>query len=332
MTVIIFLLMALIIALSGTKLSQISDRLADRTGIGEAVFGGVFLGAVTSIAGTVLSIVSAHNGHTDLAISNAVGGIAAQTFFLCIADIIYKKSNLEHAAASKTNIMFGVLLIALLATVLIPENLPEYTWFGAHPVSFLIIVLYMLGLKYIKMAQKNPMWFPKKTQETKADVADEEIINDKETYKLWINFIILIIIMAVAGYSIEKYGIKLAAEFGFTHYLLGTYFTAISTSLPELIISLAAVKRGALTMAVSTIVGGNTFDILFLSFSDFAYQQGSLLHVFTNDHKYLVLLTIIMNTTLVLGLIRREKSGFGNIGVETWIIGGLYIFGLLALI
>ena len=85
-------------------------------------------------------------------------------------------------------------------------------------------------------------------------------------------------------------------------------------------------------MAVSTIVGGNTFDILFLSFSDFAYQQGSLLHVFTNDHKYLVLLTIIMNTTLVLGLIRREKSGFGNIGVETWIIGGLYIFGLLALI
>ncbi|MCH2533129.1 MAG: hypothetical protein MK008_01655 [Bdellovibrionales bacterium] len=332
MIVILFLLMAVVIALSGTKLSQISDRLADRTGIGEAVFGGVFLGAVTSISGTVLSVVSAYNGHTDLAIGNAVGGIAAQTFFLCIADILYRNSNLEHAAASKTNIMFGILLISLLAISLIPENLPELVFFGAHPVSFLIIVLYLLGLKYIKLAQKNPMWFPKNTKETKTDIPDEEKLNDKETYKLWISFVVLLVIMAFAGYSIEKFGVKLASQFGLSHYLLGTYFTAISTSLPELIISLAAVKRGALTMAVSTIVGGNTFDILFLSFSDFAYRDGSLFHVFTSDHKYLILLTIIMNTTLVLGLIRREKSGLANIGIETWVIGGLYIFGLLALI
>ena len=111
MDLIGFALSALIIALAGTRLSGIADRLADRTGIGEALMGGVFLGASTSISGSVLSMVSAYDGFTDLAVSNAIGGIAVQTFFLVLADIFYKKANLEHAAVSSTNIMLAALLV-----------------------------------------------------------------------------------------------------------------------------------------------------------------------------------------------------------------------------
>ena len=50
--------------------------------------------------------------------------------------------------------------------------------------------------------------------------------------------------------------------------------TAVATSLPELVTTLAAVRRGAAQLAVGGIIGGNAFDVLFLSASDVAYRDG----------------------------------------------------------
>ncbi len=91
------------------------DQLADRTGLGEATAGAVLLGAATSLSGSVLSVTAAYRGHPELAASNALGGIAVQTFFLAIADMVYRRANLEHAAASAPNMMQNGLLIRLLA-------------------------------------------------------------------------------------------------------------------------------------------------------------------------------------------------------------------------
>ena len=60
--------------------------------MGEAVVGAVLLGAITSLAGVVTSLTAAYQGYADLAISNAIGGIAVQTLFLAFADMTYKKS------------------------------------------------------------------------------------------------------------------------------------------------------------------------------------------------------------------------------------------------
>ena len=77
--------------------------------------GGLFRGTVTSVA-------TAAQRHPEFAVSsNAVGGIAAQTAFLAIADILYRRANLEHAAASLTNLTQSGTLILLLS---IPLWLP----------------------------------------------------------------------------------------------------------------------------------------------------------------------------------------------------------------
>ena len=55
--------------------------VADRTGLGEAVVGGVLLGAATSFSGTIVSLTAALDGRASLAFSNGIGGIAAQTAF-----------------------------------------------------------------------------------------------------------------------------------------------------------------------------------------------------------------------------------------------------------
>ncbi|GGD03728.1 hypothetical protein [Halopseudomonas salina] len=109
----LFALAGVVILFTGTWLAGLADRFADRTGIGEAMAGSVFLGMVTSLPGLTTSITAALDGRPSLAISNALGGIAVQTAFLGLADISYPRINLEHAVASVQNIMQIVLLAIL---------------------------------------------------------------------------------------------------------------------------------------------------------------------------------------------------------------------------
>src|SRR6056297_565266 len=143
LAIVFFLASTLVIAVAGTQLTRTADQLADITGWGEALFGAIFLGGTTSLPGIITSVVAAYNGHPQLAISNAIGGIAAQTLFLSIADITYRKTNLEHAAASFANLMQGVLLIGLLAFVIIGMTGPDISVLNIHPFSILIILFYI---------------------------------------------------------------------------------------------------------------------------------------------------------------------------------------------
>ena len=75
-SIVIFSICALVIAIAGTRITRVVDQLADRTGLGEATAGAVLLGAATSLSGSVLSVTAAYRGHPELAVSNALGGIA----------------------------------------------------------------------------------------------------------------------------------------------------------------------------------------------------------------------------------------------------------------
>ena len=72
---------------AGVRITHLADVLADRTGLGEALAGAVLLGAATSLSGVVASVVSALEGRPSLAFANSIGGIAAQTAFLALADL-----------------------------------------------------------------------------------------------------------------------------------------------------------------------------------------------------------------------------------------------------
>lgn len=115
----------MVILLVGLRMTGLADRIADRTGLGEAVVGGVLLGAATSFSGTIVSLSAALDGRASLAFSNGIGGIAAQTAFLAIADIVYRRANLEHAAAEITEVFQCGVLLALLAIPFAASTAPE---------------------------------------------------------------------------------------------------------------------------------------------------------------------------------------------------------------
>lgn len=327
-----FVACAAVIGFVGTRLSRIADGLADATGLGEAFFGGVFLGASTSLPGIVTSVTAAFEGHPDLAFSNAVGGIAAQTVFLAVADLCYRKVNLEHAAASVPNMMQGALLLILLMGVLLLVHAPPVALLGVHPGSLALVLAYVFGVRMIQGARRGSTWRAVHTPETVVDdPEDARPLSGRAIRRLWVHFWLFALVLGIAGIFVARLGASLAARTGLSETVVGGVLTAVVTSLPELVTAVAAVRQGAVTLAVGDIVGGNTFDVLFLAAADAAYRGGSLYAAVSAGQTFMVALAAMLTAVLLLGLLRREKRGIANIGFESFLILVLYAGGVVVM-
>ncbi|MBR0565512.1 sodium:calcium antiporter [Azoarcus sp. L1K30] len=326
--VALFAVTTLLIGIGGWRLASVAGRIAERTGLGQAVTGAVFLGATTSLPGSVTSITAASNGFADIAVANALGGIAAQTAFLAIADIAYPRANLEHAAASAANIMQGAMLVCMLALILIGMTGPDMTVLDVHPVSLMLPLAYVGGLQLVSHAYSKPMWLPRQTVETRSE-APQGTRQFRGFSRLWIEFGVLAALVGVAGWLLARSGMALARQTGLSESALGGVFTAVATSLPELVTAIAAVKQGALTLAVGDIIGGNVFDTLFVAVSDVAYRSGSILHAVSLHQAFLVSVGLLQTGVLLMGLVRREKRGIANIGFESFLVLLIYAIAVL---
>jgi cation:H+ antiporter len=170
-----------------------------------------------------------------------------------------------------------------------------------------------------------------RTIETREDQPDATAADGVRPWRVWSAFLLSAAAVGVAGWLVGVSGIALVQHTGLSETLVGTLFTAVATSLPELVTTLAAVRQGALTLAVGGIIGGNTFDVLFLVFSDVAYREGSIYHAIGPQPLFLIALTILLTAFLLLGLIRRERRGVANIGFESAAVLLFYLAGMLAL-
>jgi cation:H+ antiporter len=327
----LFVTAAVVIAVGGTRMTRAADRLADLTGIGEALFGAVLLGGATSLPGIITSVATAAQGFAEIAISNAVGGIAAQTTFLAIADITYRRANLEHAAASVENLMQGALLSTLLAFPLLAMNAPPFSLFGIHPMSVLLVCFYVFGINLISEAQSAPLWQPRETYETVHEETHEEQATRRQLRRKWLIFGGLALVVAGAGFAVAQTGIALAERTGLNETIVGGLLTAVVTSLPELVTSIAAVRHGALSLAVGGIIGGNSFDVLFVAFADASFRSGSIYHEVASNQVFVIALTLLLTGILMMGLLRRERTGILSIGFESFLALVLYVGAFVTL-
>jgi cation:H+ antiporter len=328
-SLVVFAAAAAVTLVCGVAVTVQAEHLARDTGLGQAITGAVFLGAMTSLSGLITSLSAAWEGHAQLSFSNAVGGIAVQTTFLALADMLYRKANLEHAVASETSLVQAAVLVVLLCMPLLAAFSPEFTLLGIHPVSILLIAAYLFGLRLVSGAQNTPMWRPRLTRETYTEQKEARGSGRRQLLLRWTLFLLFAALAAVAGWLLARAGLAIAVHTGLSEGIVGTLFTATTTSLPEAVIAVAAVRRGALGLAVGDIIGGNTFDVLFLSASDIAFRGGSIYHAVTADQYFWLVLSLVMSAVLLLGLMRREEHGIGNIGFESTLVLAFYLGGVL---
>lgn len=117
------------------------------------------------------------------------------------------------------------------------------------------------------------MWRPRITPQTKEEDEGKATDSRRGLASLWLGFGLLAVLAAGAGWLLGRSAISISTHAQLGESVVGGVLTAITTSLPELVVAGAAVRRGALALAVGDILGGNAFDVLFLSASDVAYRD-----------------------------------------------------------
>jgi cation:H+ antiporter len=313
--------MAVMIVIAGVRLTRVADALAERTGLGDAVGGALLLGALTSLPGNVTVVTGALGGDAGFALGNPLGGIALQTVWLAIADLVYRRANLEHAAASLQNVLQSVVLIAMLAVPVLAYATPTLSIGWIHPLTLLIPALYAYGLVLLRQMQRAPMWQPTRTPQT----ADDDVGEDPDgggpeagtsTGRLWGTLAGLGLLVGVAGWVVGRAGLSVVAATGLDGGLVGFTLTTAISSLPELVVLVTAVRMGQLTLGVGNIIGGNVYDTLMIAIADVAYVRGSLYSDAGPTSLILLGGTLLMTATLAAGLVMRERRWIGFEGIS----------------
>ncbi|MDT0444321.1 sodium:calcium antiporter [Streptomyces johnsoniae] len=323
-SIAVFLLAGLVTVVGSVRLATLGDVLADRTGRGEALFGAVFFGVVTSLSGIVMTAVTAAADQPELAYSNAVGGIAAQTLAVAAADATYRRVNLEHAAASLPNLLFGCLLIGLLGIALMAAFSPDVTVLGLHPASAFMIAFYWGGIRLIS-DRPRPMWVAVRTLETVPDVPQPGgEAQARRTGTLWAEFLGVAAVVVVGGWVIARAAETLVASTGLSAGFVGAVLMGIVNALPETVTAIAAVRRGAVTLAIAAVIGGNCLDVLNLVIGDLAYGGGSLFHAAGPDQLFLTAAALVMTSVLLGGLLVRQERGWWRLGFDGVLLIAVY--------
>lgn len=314
-----------VLIFAGTKLAYTADDIAERTGLGKATAGALLLGAVTSLSGIVTTITGSVSGNADFALANPIGGVAIQSVWIAIADLVYRRANLEHAAASLSNLLQSLVLVGLLALPVVAYATPDLVIGWVHPVTLLIPLFYVYGLRLVRVVENSPQWRPRRTAQTASD--ESEDVSKAPMHRLWLAFGAMAVLVGVTGWAIGRAGLSVVDATGIPAGVGGFTITTIISSLPELITLLAAVRMGQITLGVGNIIGGNVFDTLMIAVADAFYVGGSVYAGAGSQSLVLIGGTTLIAAVLAAGLVVREERGIGFEGVA---IPGIYV-GTVAL-
>jgi cation:H+ antiporter len=168
------------------------------------------------------------------------------------------------------------------------------------------------------------MWHPVETDETREEVSEPDREGGKSDTGLWRRFALYAGVTAVAGWVIGEASLALVEITGMGESAVGTVFAGVANSLPELVTAIAAVRIGAVSLAVGDVIGGNAFEVMFLSAADF-FDDGSIYAAIGPADRSTALIAMLMTGVLLLGMLRRQKTGPVRIGFESVLVLGLYV-------
>ena len=316
-----FILCAAVIIFSGTKLSFYGDKIADLTGMGKAWVGLILMASVTSLPELITGISSvAIVKAPDLAAGDIFGSCVFNLLILSVLDARIKKPLLAEVKSSHiVAAIFGIILLTVAGiAIYLANEIPSLLWMSSF--TFLLFAIYLVAVwgifknEHAAMIESPPSTVPLTPSRT-ADLR-------KSIGSYALNALIVV----GAAVFLPYFGENIASETGLGDSFFGTLFIAAATSLPELVVSLAALRMGALDMAVGNLLGSNVFNMFILGVDDVFYKQGSLFKAISSSHLLSVFITIIMTAVVGLGLLfKPKKKQFWLFSVDTFIIVLLYL-------
>lgn len=321
-----FIICALIIFFAGKRLSHYGDLLAELSGMGKAWIGLILMAAVTSLPELMVGISSAVIIQSaDLAVGDIIGSCAFNLGILSMMDIFTPKDRPLFSHVSRSHILaaaFGIILMALVGLNLyLDKDIVIASFIGLTSISFLIV--YLVAVRSIFNYQQNNAPMSETVHQT-----PEIGLTLKKVVVRYVFFALIIIITALA---LPYFAEHIAESTGLGKSFVGTLFLAVSTSLPEIAVSLAAIRMGSTDMAVGNLLGSNLFNIVILFLDDLFYTKGHLMKDASDVNLLSVFFVIMMTGIAIAGFIFPSNRKKFVMAWDTLWIFGLYVMNIVLL-
>jgi len=152
------------------------------------------------------------------------------------------------------------------------------------------------------------------------------------TRTVYIRFALAAAAVIAAGIWLAFIGDEIGETTGWSDTFVGSLFLAITTSMPELVVTMAALRLGAIDMAVADILGSNMFNIAIIAPVDLSYTQGPILSLASSSHLITAAVVVVMNLLVIAGLrFRQRRKIFGVFSWYAPVLIVIYILGAYAL-
>ncbi|MCK5780784.1 MAG: hypothetical protein KAH04_07160 [Psychrilyobacter sp.] len=329
--IIIFALLAGFIILVGKKLSLYGDAIGDLMGIEKSWIGIVMLAGVTSLPEMVTSISATLMGNPQMAVSNIFGSNLFNIFVVFIVDIFVLKKTSFSSNVSTKNFMGAFWAIILTLIFLLGFLFPTEGIMNISLFSLIILGVYFIAMKaiYLYEHQKNDE-LSEKLEEEKKEIHEvtESGITLSQAKR---GFIISAFFVVVLGTGLSFVGDKIAMTpiFGIElgQSFVGLILIALATSLPELTVSIEAIKLGSFDMAAGNLLGSNIFNIMIIFITDLFFRKGNIYSVLTSFHTLTAMFSMLILLIFMMGIMFKHKKR----RYDTYMIGLIYFAAMYIL-
>lgn len=308
----LFLLSGSIIFIASRGLVKASDDISEQTGISRTFAGLLLLAIATSLpevatGATAVTIV----GSVNLAAGDIFGSNLFNLMIIGLLDLSQKDYALL-ASVSKDALLPTLLsgVIAILAAIFIVLHVSEMSFpasisslFSPALLGFYLFTMLLLWKRERPPAKHHP-------------ASSEESKSKSLKGPLLLYFVSAAAVVG-AGFGLASSGETIADLTGWGSSFVGTFFVALSTSLPEMATSFAAVKIGARDLAIGNMIGSSLFNIGVVTFTDDLLYPGDAFGGFLASISSVHLITLLggigMTATIWLTLAfpsRKIRTGY----------------------
>ena len=227
-----------------------SSRVAKALKIPSLIIGLTLVSIGTSLPELSVSVNAALGGNADISYGNVIGSNIFNVFVVIGASALFTPMIVaKEVKKYDVPILIGIyLLFALFSFVTTPLELSRWE-------SIIFAILFVSYLVFLVLRTK------------KSGQPVEEEVKEEKPRKMWFNIVLIIVGIACivgGGEFVVTTASNLATMAGMSELLVGLTIVAVGTSLPELVTSMVAAKKGENDIAVGNAIGSSIFNILLI--------------------------------------------------------------------
>ncbi len=302
MVYLLFIVSVIVTVGVAVKLSKYADIISKKSQKGGAFLGAALLGGATSLPEITTSYTAAIINNPDLILGNILGSNLFNMLTLAFINIYFIKRRIfQHK--TKEHVFTALVGLILSIYLLVGLHIKSgFQVFGIGLDSILLLAGYGLGMFFLSKIQVPEV--PLNTTNVKKEI-DYSSISMKRTISY---FILSCFLIMVFGTVLTVTGDKIGELTGLGSSFVGMFMIAVTTSLPEVVSCIVAVRLGNPGLAIGSVLGSNLFNLFVLGSSDIFYRGGLLLSSVELFHYVSTITLIVMNLIVLYTMLHRTKA------------------------